>query len=231
MRVLWRFRFLVLLGLLLAVLLSFLSFASVSFKGGSLKVAYREKATWQAKSTLLITERGFPAGARISGVEDPSRFSGLAVLYAQLAGSDAVQRIVLQRGPLKGRLTAAPVADYTTGVAASLPIVAILGEASSPAQAKRIARRGTEAFLAYMRARQQAADIPQQQRVLIQALNRPEKAEPVSGRRKTRPVIVFVAVMIAFLGLAFILENMRPRLRAVQTQPAEPSAHEVRRSA
>ena len=40
-RVIWRFRIVVGLGLLLACALSFLSYAKLSFKGGSPKIGYR----------------------------------------------------------------------------------------------------------------------------------------------------------------------------------------------
>jgi hypothetical protein len=50
----------------------------------------------------------------------------------------------------------------------------------------------------------------------------PQDAVLVVGRKKTLPITVFLAVLIATLGLAFILENLRPRLRSVSL--AEPQA-------
>ena len=47
---------------------------------------------------------------------------------------------------------------------------------------------------------------------------RPVVVEP---RKKTLAVVVFVALMVATVGLAFILENLRPRVRAVA--PAAPA--------
>ncbi len=59
----------------------------------------------------------------------------------------------------------------------------------------------------------------------------PEGARPAEGvaragqpqlfspRKKTLPLIAFFTVMLAGVGLAFVLENLRPRVRAV-----EPSA-------
>ena len=61
-RVLWRFRFLVAGGLVLACVLSFLSFASISFAGGSPKLTYRQTERWKATAVLFVTQKGFPYG-------------------------------------------------------------------------------------------------------------------------------------------------------------------------
>ena len=37
----------------------------------------------------------------------------------------------------------------------------------------------------------------------------------LEGRSKTIPIVVFLTVMLAFVGLAFILENLRPREKPV----------------
>ena len=37
----------------------------------------------------------------------------------------------------------------------------------------------------------------------------------LEGRSKTVPIVVFLTVMLAVIGLAFILENLRPRVRPV----------------
>jgi capsular polysaccharide biosynthesis protein len=44
------------------------------------------------------------------------------------------------------------------------------------------------------------------------------KADPpvlVKGRSKTLPVVVFVTVLLGVVGLVFMLENLRPRIRPV----------------
>ncbi len=53
---------------------------------------------------------------------------------------------------------------------------------------------------------------------------RPRGAEIFRPRSKTMPIVIFLAVMFATVGLAFLLENLRPRAR-----PGEPVevAHEA----
>jgi hypothetical protein len=45
------------------------------------------------------------------------------------------------------------------------------------------------------------------------------QAQLVAGRKKTLAIVTFLAVMIATVGLAFVLENLRPAMSA-----AEPAA-------
>jgi hypothetical protein len=44
----------------------------------------------------------------------------------------------------------------------------------------------------------------------------------MEGIKTTRPMVVFVAVMLAVLGLVFALENMRPRVRVIEGEKAAP---------
>lgn len=240
-RVIWRFRFLVIAGLLVALVLSLLSVARVSFRGGSPTIGYRHPETWESQTRLLITQRGFPWGRAVfpfqappdsgSGKSlapqfaDPSRFSDLAVFYSQLANSDAVQAMLARGGPLKGAMSAQPAFTAQPGLPVSssrvsvLPFIVITGTATTPEDAVEIAERGSDAFRRYLAERQKAAAIPPSQRVRVQVLNRPRDAEIVAGHGTTVPAIVFLTVMIATLGLAFILENLRPRVRAVAEGP------------
>src|SRR5438270_3391547 len=61
-RVIWRFRIVVGLGLVLACALSFLSYGRISFKGGSPEVSYRQSETYAASSLIFLTQKGFPYG-------------------------------------------------------------------------------------------------------------------------------------------------------------------------
>jgi hypothetical protein len=47
------------------------------------------------------------------------------------------------------------------------------------------------------------------------------QAQLVKGRKKTLAIVAFLAVMIATVGFAFVLENLRPGMYA-----AEPAAPE-----
>jgi hypothetical protein len=238
-RTLWRFRLLILAGLVAAAALALLSVARVSFTGGSPKLTYRKPSIWQARTALLMTQNGFPWGRAIQGflpgnpqtgapavpVGDTSRLSDLSSLYVQLANGDAVQRLMFATGRVRGAMNAAPVYSFAvpgSGLNASLlPMINIVGTATSPQDAIETADLGTRAFLTYLGRQQQAARIPPNDRVVMQILNRPAGAQMVSGHRRTLPVVIFVSVMSIFVALAFVLENLRPRPRAVERSGLE----------
>ena len=120
-----RFHWLLLTGLI-AVVLAFFSMFRLGFNGGPL-LSFRHQVTYQATSTLLITQPGpsppMPRTTRV-GLSDPNRFSALAMLYAELANSDAIRTRIRAGGPLKGTylVTAAQSSDDEM-----LPYLAITG--------------------------------------------------------------------------------------------------------
>jgi hypothetical protein len=66
---------------------------------------------------------------------------------------------------------------------------------------------------------------------VVQVLSRPKAPVLFEGRSLTVPIVVFMTAMIATLGLAFVLENLRPRIRSISetTDVVVPDA--TRRSA
>jgi hypothetical protein len=224
-RVIWRFRFLVLFGLLVALALTFLSFWKVSPHG----ITYRQKETWQAGGILYVTQPGFPEGRLSSGIKldangnpvttnpyaDPSRLATLALFYSTIANSDAVSRLAHEGGPLPGAFTADVVRDPINRLRGNLPFVTITGLSTTPAGAVLVAQRGVNAVRQYVEDQQAANRIPPRQRVRLDVVNAVKHATLAKGRRLTIPIVIFVTVMIATLGLAFILENVRPRVHAV----------------
>lgn len=244
-RVLWRFKWITLLGFVSAVALAFLSYASVSSKG----IHYRQAETWEAQTTLLISQRGFSFGRTVlpstippaSGDKaetvvpkfgDEGRLSGLAMLYARLATSDPVMQRILRGGPLNGNLYAAPVFTTNSSNAGTLPLLQISGFATSKGRAHAISLRGTSAFLEYLREQQVNAGIPVDQRVIVQVVNEPGKPILIAGRKKTMPILIFVTMLSLAIGLAFVLENLRPRVReAAQPTAMQELPSQTRRSA
>jgi hypothetical protein len=217
--VLWRFRFLVLGGFVLGILLAALSLAKVTFAHGRPALAYREPTVWAAQETLLITQRGFPEG-RVS--VDPGNLSGLSVFYSRLANSDAVQSqipLIEKDKPLPS-VTAAPAISYVAGNASLLPMLTITGEATTWSGTIQLTRVASNTFRTYIEQRQAAAAIPRSQRVIISVLNAPSGATVVQSHKKTIPLMVFVAVLAATVGLALILENVRPLPRSPAVEPA-----------
>lgn len=232
LRVIWRFRFLVLAGLILAVALAGLATYKVSFKGGSPKLTYRQHEVWQSESVLLVTQQGFPEGRTVfpytsttiggqqtfvSAFADPSRFTDLALFYSTLAQSDAVQRLMYADSPhVRGSMNAAPQTLFSGSKTTTLPLFSIQGTARTKDEARATAEAGTTAFVKYLAEQQTNASVAPKDRVIVQVVNAAGPASLAVGRKKTIPVVVFLTVMIATLGLAFIFENLRPLVKPVE---------------
>lgn len=236
-RVLWRFRFLTVLGVGLAAALAMLSYVRIEYDGAMPKV-YAPQKTWQSDSTLFVTERGAPWGRSSLELEngeptqtpafsDPGRFIGLASLYARLTESDAVRRILLRDGPIPGEYSALPVksSDGQT----LLPMIAVLGFADTPAGAEQLADRVAVALQVYLRERQIQNRIPAAKRVELPFLNHAEEATVAEASSPAKPAFIFLLIAGLTVGIAFVLENIRPRPReAVETQEPAPAPSIVR---
>lgn len=235
LRVIWRFRYLVAVGLLVAVCLTILATARVDFNGGP-HLVYRQSEVWAGRARLLLTQPGVPWGRTVFPdtsttassskkqqqqpiFADPGRLSSLASFYAQLGNSDAVQRHLP-----RGAVTATPVVDTSTNYTQPLPILEFLAVAPTPQRANRLAGQAAAVFTRYVTQQQNAANIPSGQRVYLQTLNRPAEPQLVKARKMTLPIVVFLTMLVATLALAFVLENLRPRVRIAE---AEPTTQEV----
>jgi hypothetical protein len=233
-RVLWRFRLLMLAGALLAVLLSVLAMYSVSFQGGKPQFAKRGAEVYQSTGTLILTQKGFPAGyvpgtARV----DPLSFTSLAATYARLAGSDEVRALLKNAGaPSPDGFYAIPAVDFTSGRENLLPMINLFGSAPSPAEALKLTNMGMSTFINYVSEQQERTDIPKGRRVLLEVVNVAQPPTQIQAPKKTLPIVVFLSVMFATIALAFVLENLRPSIRLLQPEGAEALQRtDVRRSA
>jgi len=232
-RALWRFKAVVIIGVVLAVLLAGLSYFKVQFHGATPSFSPRAQEVWQADSTILITQRGFPAG-RVNGGDALGRFIGLAPLYAKLANSDAVKSTIKGlKTKLHGSYDAIPAADTSYGSVSGLPAITIIGRANKPANALTITGLASNAFLRYLHDEQNAADISAGSRVDTQLLNSPGDLTLIVPRKKTLPIVVLLGVLLATVACVLVLENARPRTgtRAAVEPVSESSVQDLGRSA
>ena len=237
--VLRRFKFLVLIGLVLALALATVSLARITFEGGSPHLEYRSEQRWESTALLFVTQDGFPWGRSVLDealpvgpkgdagyvprYSDVNRFQTLAQIYAQFAMGDAVRRIILRDGRIHGDYDAGPVSSRDGST--FLPLVAVTGSGVTPAHAVTLARRVTDAFLLYLRQTQNASKIPADKRVDVQVVESPREATLVEGRGLTKPIFLFVLVMSAVMALTFTLENLRPRAPQAAVEVPSGTAH------
>jgi hypothetical protein len=242
-RVLWRFKLLVLLGLMLAAALATISLVRVSPDG----LTYRQVELWQSTTRLGVTQNGFPWGRLLATeptteptvgeqaqrlgipIADPNRLNGLTVLYAELATSDPVRQLMRRDGPIGGQIIATPV---IVGESRNLlPLIDLVAISTSPQAAIKLAERGSTAFDTYLREQQRANKVPAADRVVVEQLMRPRAATIFQGRSMTMPIVIFLAVMFATVALIFLLENLRPRRRELDESAAEAAGPPQRRTA
>jgi hypothetical protein len=228
-RVLWRFRLLVVAGLAMALALATLSMLRIGPDG----VSYRDSRLWSANMKVAVTQRGCPECrlyAQYSSsaadptstpvspgqpVTDPARLATLARYYAQVITSDPV-RIRAERSGAVGKLIATPIRDDQSGVI--LPYIDLVSISTSAEGAMKYVDASVRALSAYLLQQQRANHVEAADRVIIEPIIRPDGASVFRPRPKTMPIVVFLAVMFATVGLAFVLENARPRVRRIDPE-------------
>src|SRR5262245_54064146 len=209
-RVIWRFRIVVAIGFLIAVALAFLSFVRVSPSG----ISYRQSEDWSASTTYVLSGEGFPVGGVNSAgsSRSPLMLASLAALYATYATSDDVISRIKRGGPMHGIVTATSFVNQQTSQRYPLPLLSINADGSTPGKALALAHRASRAFMSYVTDQQNKAAIPASQRVQFRVVNAPKLPTLVGPRKKTLPIVIFLTIVSATLGLAFVLENLRPRV-------------------
>jgi hypothetical protein len=218
----WRFKWLVVLGVIAAAGLAVISTVRITTDG---KVSYRQGEKWASYSRIFVTQRGFPWGQLApTSTADSGRFVSLALLYSSFANSDPVKRLMLKMGPpIPGQIESAAVLT-SAGSSDALPIISIAGLAATQRDSLQLTARATTALVAYIRGQQAANDIPDDDRVVVQVIEAPGRSTLLAGRSKTVPAMVFLAVLTVVLALVLVLENLRPRVRAVGRAADEPLA-------
>ncbi|HEY3181365.1 MAG TPA: hypothetical protein VGJ77_00905 [Gaiellaceae bacterium] len=214
LKVIWRFKFLVAAGFVLAVGLAFLSVFKVSSTG----LTYRSEQVWADDVTLLVSPQRFPWGGTNLSNADPATFGQLATIYANLATSDAVKKIVLKKGYVdfaKEPMLATVVPySYQSSNSPPLPFITLEAQAATKPRVMELVKREADAFLFYLRRLQAEGSIPKEQRAQI-SIVKGDQIRLLKPRSKTVPIMIFMLVMIATIGLSFMLENLRPRARLV----------------
>jgi hypothetical protein len=247
LRVLWRFRFLVVAGAAAAFALALLSVVRIDLDGATPKLQYRDQEVWSSSATLFVTQEGFPWGRSIldetvkvegqSGEPsyvprygDGGRYSGLAQLYVELAKSDAVRLAVLRNSP--------PGSSYQPDVVKSadggtvLPLIYMTGFGQTPMAARATASVATRAFRRFLAQEQEQNSIPEDKRVSVTVTSAPSPPSVFEGRSYTRQILVFLLVFGAVIALAFVLENVRPEIsRKPKVEPIDATLEHNRRLA
>jgi hypothetical protein len=215
-RVIWRHKVVVMVGLLVAIALSALSYVRISGNG----ITYRDAEKWVSYETISVTQPGFTEGRLNLTGADPSRLTMLAILYSKYVDADGVRQRIWPNGAHGESIEAAPVNMFSgssASTSSALPMISIAAFANHPREAQQLAARTTGALTEYIAQRQTSARVPDEQRVELQPVKRALSNAPVlwQPRSKALPIVVFLTVLIAAIAFAFILENINPQIAVV----------------
>jgi hypothetical protein len=243
--VLWRYRAIVALGILLGFALAF--FAAVDVTNGMKR---RGAEQWSSVSQIFVTQEGFPWGrvtfpvATDPGADaatepptpdeevddrikfaDPTRFPNLAFLYSFLTNSDQV-RGKLPGPPTPDQIQAVPL-DPTGRGDAFLPIIQLTTSASTAPGAVELNKQTMEGLKSLLREWQDEAKIANKDRVVLSTLSKPSAPALLAGRSLTPSLLAFMLCVILSIALAHILEGIRQsraRRAAAEIPWSHPSA-------
>lgn len=233
-RVIARFKWLFLGGVLLAVAAAFFSTASMTFAEGRPVVSWRAQEGWSSSSRLLVTAPSIKYGSIGGSTSTPSagdfesRAPWLATLYASFATSDRVKDIIRGSGPRPRGKYAIAASAISTPSGAVLPIVQLTATWNTARGSRLLADRAAQALMSYVEQQQIATDVPKGSRVQLVVLNKGGNTTLTAPRSKALPVIAFLAVLFAMIALLFAADNLVPAAnRADEREGADGSALRV----
>jgi hypothetical protein len=233
-RVMWRFKWVMALGLILGIGGAYMLYEGVG--GGS----YSSRAqifitqpgfTWgsagqptQSSSSAGSTAPGSNSSGTASSVlspyvpgVDPQRLSSLASLYSQLAAGSALRSMLPATyqnmlNPPSGSPMATLYASAVTAAEwanpAILPLLTFWATAPSPGLATGLAAAATTAFQRLVTTQQ--AQVAPRSRVVAQVVQTATPGTLTGHKSKSLPIMVFLAGVLGAFGLSLALENRRP---------------------
>jgi capsular polysaccharide biosynthesis protein len=224
--VLWQYRVLLLIGVLISAGTGFFAAFTVSSEG----IEPRGEKTYTASTAILLSnEEGsmfrteVPGSAVEEGVTTPTRsdLAQAAVLYAYLiSGKDILASVEGDIGALAEgeslsalRRTTQPGSSDQASGRLNLPIVEIYGQSSDPARAIAIAATANRMFLAYVEQEQEAHGVDPADRVVLDTISDPEAVLDSGGNPLAPALLVGLAVMMMFVVGVFVIDNIRTRRR------------------
>jgi hypothetical protein len=236
--VLWRFRQVTVIGVLLAVALAVLASYKVTTSG----LEARGASTYNSVSQLLVTQAGFPEGrvvlptgapAGTTTTEDPrvdpnrlefadpNRFMSLADLYTKLILSDEVRGRLAER-PGEAQIQASPLPAVSG--APILPIIQLTTTAATPRAATQLNEHTADALRGLLEQRQAKNDISPAQRVRISTLNAPSAGVLAKGPSHMGSILALLLCLIGTVAVTHLLASLRPEPEAVDPSWIEEQA-------
>jgi len=157
--------------------------------------------------------------AAVAHAPDTHTLVEAANLFPLLIQSDQItrRRIQMFGHRITGTVTAKALYSFVTPSRfkpSSFPVIEVQATAAGPKEAKRLAQQTTAAFTNWLVTSQNSGRVPLSERILVQEIQSPQHAISSGGTKKSLPLAVGAVVLVMFLGLAILLDRMRPRVPA-----------------
>jgi hypothetical protein len=205
------------------------------------KVTYKSKPVYSATQLELVTARSNPflrtqqrtvvpsrQGTGGSGNSTTTPQSSVqlqapnvdvlvraANYYPYLIQSDQVVAIRDRRfGQLPGEVSAQALNSFASANRfreSTFPIIEVTGTAPTAEQAKKVTTATVAAFREWLTKSQNSARVPENERVLIQDLQKPGQAVATGGPKHGPDLIVGIAIFALFAGACLLLGRLFPR--------------------
>ena len=213
----------VMVGIAISSALSLMAVVRVTQHG----LEYRSPPIYAARSTLFVTQAGFPwgrwglterrGGEDVPRFADPGRMEYLASLYSELARNSRAVQIQITRG---GTLPpeAYHVAPVMTPDGRTLPLIEVLGISESPSRAVLFSNRVADGLRRYVRLNQDADNVPKGSRIQLPVVTRARTADVLQGVKLTRTILILLLGSIVTLVFAFTRDNLRRPGSAVSAE-------------
>jgi hypothetical protein len=232
-----RFRLVIALGVVVGAALALTSSYKVDFSALPPKLTGREQPTYTAGTQLEVTSASAPyyrsavdipvVAPAQEGEEEEEPASlveqaepsvqtliSAANYYPYVIEGDAV-RALRERlfGEIEGEISATAIGATITPSRhepGRLPFIQVIATSDSAQKAIDLAQYTALAFIRHVQVQQQRTGIRPEQRLVVKQLRRPERTFATGGTSPTMPVLVFFAVVAAAVGVAFVLDRLRP---------------------
>jgi capsular polysaccharide biosynthesis protein len=231
-----RFRLVIAVGLVVGAAVALTSAYKVDLGTLPPKLTAREQPTYTAGTQLEVSSPvqpyyrsavDVPVVAPSAGDEEdeptnlveqaePSVQTLIAAAnyYPYVIEGDAV-RALRERlfGEIEGEISATAIGATITPSRhepGRLPFIQVIATSDSPQRAIDLAQHTAEAFIRHVQVQQRETGIRPEQRLVVKQLRRPERTFAAGGTSPTLPVLVFFAFVAASVGIAFVLDRMRP---------------------
>ncbi|WP_431797759.1 hypothetical protein [Microbacterium kunmingense] len=220
--ILWKSKWLLLVGLVVAVIGGL--FAGFTYENGQL--VSRTEQSYAARTTVLVNSTTQPMyqavipGQQIVEGTTPSTDVDLtqkAILYAYLVSGQGIRTGVEStvgefadtEALTSLRRTTQPGGDEAFPGRFSLPIIDVVGISTEPDRAEEISSTATQLFLDQVLAEQEAAQIPEGERVQLTVLDQVPAAEQEGSNPAIPVVIASLGIFLLFVVAAFLIAGAR----------------------